>query len=130
MNPSAQRPGERSFGLSVGTATLVMAGLLWWRAYPRAAAVAGVIGVLLIAGGLVAPAALRLPSRVWWRFAIILGWINSRILLTVFFFLVLTPVGCVLRLVGRSPLRSVRPSTNWSGYDARRRGSRHYENLY
>jgi hypothetical protein len=130
MNLSGQRPSERSFGLSVGTASLVFAGLLIWRAHPRAAEVAGVAGVLLLAGGLLAPAALRIPNRLWWRFAMVLGWINSRILLTVFFFLVLTPVGCVMRLAGRSPLRSVSRRTNWSGYGARRRGSRHYEHLF
>lgn len=130
MNPSGQRPSERSFGLSVGTVSLVFAGLLSWRAHPRAAAAAGIVGLLLLTGGLLAPAALRIPNRLWWRFATVLGWINSRILLTLFFFLVLTPVGCLLRLVGRNPLRSLRPGTNWSGYDARRRGSRHYEHLY
>lgn len=129
MNPG-QRPSERSFGLSVGTVSLLFAGLLTWRAHPRAAVVAGTLAIVLLAGGLLAPAALRIPNRVWWRFATALGWINSRILLTAFFFLVLTPVGCLLRLFGRSPLRSVRPDTNWSGYDARRRGSRHYEHLY
>lgn len=130
MNHPGQRPSERSFGLSVGTVSLLFAGLLAWRGHPRAAAAAGIVGILLLAGGLLAPTALRLPNRLWWRFATVLGWVNSRILLTVFFFLVLTPVGCLLRLFGRSPLRSVHPGTNWSGYDARRRDSRHYEHLY
>ena len=123
-------PTERSFGLSVGTASMAFGALLTWRGHHRAGSVVAVIGVVLVCGGLLAPAALRVPNRIWWRFAGVLGWINSRILLTVFFFLVLTPAGCVLRLFGRSPLRSARPDTNWSRYDERRRTSKHYEHLY
>jgi hypothetical protein len=123
-------PSERSFGLSVGTASILLAALLAWRGRERAAMVIAAIGVVLVLGGLVAPTALRGANRVWWRFATILGWINSRILLTVFFFLVLTPTGVVMRLFRRSPLRPVRTDTNWSGYDERRREPRHYEHLY
>ena len=123
-------PGERSFGLSVGTASVVFAGLLLWRGHQRVAMVAASVGVVLVIGGLLAPAALKVPNRLWWRFATVLGWINSRILLTVFFFLVLTPAGLVMRLFGRSPLRAVGPDTNWSGRDDRHRDSKHYEHLF
>jgi hypothetical protein len=123
-------PSERSFGLSVGTAFTALGALLIWRGHQIAGAVSVGIGIVLALGALLAPAALRVPNRVWWRFAGVLGWINSRILLTVFFFVVLTPVGCVMRLFGRSPLRAVRADTNWSVYDERRRDSRHYEHLY
>jgi hypothetical protein len=123
-------PGERSFGLSVGTASVAFGAVLMWRGHDRTGALVALTGAVLVCGGLLAPAALRLPNRVWWRFAGLLGWINSRILLTLFFFVVLTPAGCLMRLFGRSPLRSARPDTNWSGYDERRRDSRHYEHLY
>jgi saxitoxin biosynthesis operon SxtJ-like protein len=123
-------PSERSFGLSVGLASIALAALLAWRGRDRAAMIVAAIGVVLVAGGLVAPAALRLPNRIWWRFATVLGWINSRILLTLFFFAVLTPTGLLMRLFGRSPLRPAHDDTNWSGYDERRRETRHYEHLY
>ena len=123
-------PSERSFGLSVGTAGLVFGALLTWRGHAMVAAVSALTGMVLVCGGLLVPAALRIPNRVWWRFATVLGWVNSRILLTVFFFAVLTPVGGLMRLFGRSPLRAVRPDTNWSGYGERRRDPRHYQHLY
>ena len=126
----SRMPSERSFGLSVGLASLAFGALLTWRGHDRTGALVALTGVILVSGGLLAPAALRIPNRIWWRFASLLGWINSRILLTLFFFVVLTPAGCLMRLFGRSPLRSVRPDTNWSGYDERRRDSRHYEHLY
>jgi hypothetical protein len=130
MSTPGRIPSERSFGLSVGPASLAFGALLAWRGYQRAGTIAAAMGLVLVLGALVAPAALRVPNRIWWRFAIILGWINSRILLTVFFLVVLTPAGWVMRLLGRSPLRSVRTDTNWADYSERRRETRHYEHLY
>jgi hypothetical protein len=123
-------PSERSFGLSVGTASMILGALLTWRGYRQAGAIVAVVGAVLVCGGLLAPRALRLPNRIWWRFAGYLGWFNSRVLLTVLFVLVLTPVGCLMRLFGRSPLRSVGADTNWTSYDQRRRDSTHYKHLY
>ena len=127
---SGRIPSERSSGLSVGAASMAFGALLAWRGHQRAGLVVAIAGIVLVCGGLLAPAMLRVPNRVWWRFATVLGWLNSRILLTVFFFLVLTPAGFVMRLLGRSPLRAVRPDTNWSRCDESRRTSKHYEHLY
>lgn len=130
MTTPGRIPTERSFGLSVGPASLAFAGLLAWRGHPRAAVAVAAIGLLLIVAALTVPAALAAPNRIWWRFATVLGWINSRVLLTVFFFIVLTPVGWVMRLAGRNPLRPARRDSNWTGYNERHREARHYEHLY
>ena len=53
---------------------------------------------------------------------------NARILLTIFFALVLTPVGVVMRLFGRNPLRPVRADSNWGAYPAR--SAKHYEKMF
>ena len=39
------------------------------------------------------------------RFAVLLGHVNSRVLLTLVYYLVVTPYGVVSRLVRRDPLR-------------------------
>jgi len=124
-------PTERSFGICVGLACTVLGALSWWRDHPLPASILTVLGVALIVGGLVAPAALRVPNRIWWRFAHILGWVNARILLTLFFVLVLTPVGYLTRLFGRDPLRRrTRMASNWTPSPERRRSTSHYEQLY
>lgn len=130
MSHFGKMPGERTFGVSVGTVVLALAAWLAWRGSAPLAGWLAAIGLVLIISGVMAPAVLRIPNRVWWRMATVLGWINTRVLLGAFFFLILTPTGLVMRLFGRSPLRTLRSDTNWSPCDPQRRGARHYERLY
>ena len=125
---TGHRPTERTFGVSVGTVALCVGALASWRRHPTAGVALLIAGALLSTLGRLAPSALRIPNRIWWRFAQALGWVNARILLTVFFAVVLTPVGVLLRLLGRSPLRPLRADSNWGAYPAR--GSRHYERMF
>jgi len=127
---TGNRPTERSFGISVGSVTAGVAALLWWRGYPAAGVVPAIVGTLLIVLGRFAPAALRAPNRIWWRFAQTLGWVNTRILLALFFAVVLTPVGVVMRLFGRNPLRALHAHSNWGPYPARRRDPKHYDRMF
>ena len=127
---TAGLPTERSFGLSVGGACLAAAAVFRWRGLQIPTAVFLTVGALLVILALVAPSLLRPANRVWWRFAQTLGWVNARVVLTVFFALVLTPVGLTMRLFGRNPLLGSSGQTNWRPYPERRRDSRHYEHLF
>jgi len=40
----------------------------------------------------------------WMAFAFVLGWINTRILLGIFYYLILTPIGLLLRVTGKDLL--------------------------
>jgi Saxitoxin biosynthesis operon protein SxtJ len=127
---SSPIPTERSFGLSVGLACLALAGIAWWRSHNQVFPVLAIIGGVLLAGGIAAPPLLRIPNRLWWRFAQILGWVNARLILTVSFIVVLTPIGFLLRLFGRSPLKAPDGKSTWSAYRSDRRGPTHYEHLF
>lgn len=126
LNP----PTERAFGRGVGGVSLAAGALFLWRGDPAVGLILLVAGSLLVGLALVAPSALRVPNRYWWRFAQVLGWVNARVLLTLFFALVLTPVGVIMRLFGRSPLRPPHAQTNWRAYSVRRRDPKHYEQMF
>lgn len=122
---------ERSFGLSVGVALLLIAGVLFWRGRVQPAEVLAAIGAALAVLGQFLPAALKWPSAVWWRFAMALGYVNARIILTVVFLVVLTPVGLLQRLAGRDPLaRSRRHWPGWVPHPSRYRSGDHYTRMY
>ena len=106
----------RRFGLTVGGMFVLLGCLSWWRGHVRPPVVMWTIGVLLVLPALVVPLALDPVRRVWMRFATVLGEVNSRIILGVFFFLVIAPVGFVLRRLFRDPLDRALDdgkSTNW-----------------
>ena len=92
-----------------GVLALVMSAPQWlswlpWQAKPRA------ILPLLIAGPLVCFVALIVPGlwlrffRLWMKFGNALSWLMTRVILTAFFFLILTPFVLILRLFGKKLL--------------------------
>ncbi|HEU4685551.1 MAG TPA: SxtJ family membrane protein [Nitrospira sp.] len=95
----------RQFGLMVGGIFLVIA--LWplvWRQEPlRSWAL--VVGLVLTLTGAVMPEALRQIYRGWMFLGHVLGWVNTRIILGILFYGIVTPMGIVMKLTGRDPMR-------------------------
>ncbi len=58
------------------------------------------ISSLFILIALAAPKALKFIYIGWMKVGFVLGWINSRIILAVIFYLICTPIGLVMRLFG------------------------------
>ena len=90
----------RRFGLTVGGAFALLGLVSWARGHHIPPLVLGSLAVGLIVPGLVAPRALGPVQRVWMRAAMVIGEFNSRVILGVFYYLVLAPVGLVRRLFG------------------------------
>jgi hypothetical protein len=131
MTAKGPKNPERSFGVSVGIVLCVIAALLWWRGRVTRAEVLGIAGATLLVTGLVYSPLLKYPSAVWWRFSRVLGQVNARVLLTIFFAVVLTPVGAIWRLIGNDPLdRRKDRWRGWSRYPARYRDPNHYSRMF
>jgi hypothetical protein len=121
---------ERNFGRVVGVVTIAAAALQLWRGRPTVAGAAALIGVTLLLAGTWAPAVLVVPNRWWRRLGHALGWVNTRILLSLFFFLVITPVGLIMRLAGKDPLDLRGHGSTWKAYGERVRDPRHFERSF
>jgi hypothetical protein len=107
----AERPSNselRKFGLTVGGAFLVLGAVSWWRGHEWPPRVLWTLGVLLLVPGALFPAVLGPVQRGWMAFATVLGHVNTRIILTVLFYLVMTPVGFIMRLFHDPLDRSLR----------------------
>lgn len=94
----------RRFGLLVGGVLAALGVWLWLRQHPAGPWLAAP-GVLLMLLGAVVPGCLRGIYRVWMGLALVLGLVMSTILLTLFFLLVITPLGLGARLFGKDDLR-------------------------
>lgn len=128
----SERKADRTFGWTVGGAFAVLGALLLWRHRTEAGAVFASLGGALLLLAAVSPGLLAAPHRGWLAFAKILGRVNSAVFMFLTFFLVLTPLGLVLRLLGRDELRrrGRAPVTNWAPYPARNGDPQHYEKIW
>ena len=106
----------------MGVAFLVFGGIAWWRAHPDAARVLGGAGALLLAAGALAPARLGPVHRAWMRLAHAVSRITTPLFMGIVYFGVILPVGLVMRLLGRNPIRH-RPAAGSYWFErSRRRG--------
>ena len=95
---------NRTFGLvmagGLGGLALVRflwsGAVTWWLIGPA---------VLFVTLGLLVPVWLAPVRAVWMKLAAVLGYVNSRILLTILFIVLIVPTALVLRVLGRQPIR-------------------------
>ena len=105
MAPALTSRELRQFGLVMAAALVVVFGLaLPWLfsrplpTWPYAAAGA------LVALALAVPRALGPLHRVWMKVGHALGWVNTRIILSALFFVLVFPIGLLMRLFGKDTI--------------------------
>jgi hypothetical protein len=101
----SDRAELRNFGLIVGGIFGVI-GL--WRPLVRGGnARLWMVGLAmaLILPALAAPQALAPARRAWMAIGSALGWVNTRLVLGLIFFGLITPMSLVFRLVRRDPMK-------------------------
>jgi hypothetical protein len=104
---------DRGFGLTVGgilfAIALVRIGLGWWSSGAVVLGwlewALGGIGVALLLFGLVAPSVLAPLNKAWMKLGLLLFTIVNPIVLGLIFLLTIIPIGLLLRLFGKDPLR-------------------------
>ena len=90
----------RKFGLTVGGVIVLISVLLFY--FEKSLAIYfAVVGAFLVLAGLIYPRILKPLNKVWMGLAITLGFIMSRVILTILFYLVLTPISFIARIFGK-----------------------------
>ena len=102
----------RRFGFTVGLAFLALSAVLLWRGRSRTATVLGALGSLLLLGALLVPTRLGPVERAWMGLAHAISRVTTPIMMSVVYFVVMTPIGLLMRMLGRTPLR--RPAASGS----------------
>jgi hypothetical protein len=102
---AAQRAELRRFGLVVGGVFAALAAYLALRhRHPTLLYGYASLAALLLGGAALAPALLAPVRRAWMSGAAVLGWVNTRLLLSIAYILLVVPIALVLRALGRDPL--------------------------
>jgi hypothetical protein len=132
----SKSPRRRAVGFAIGTAVVFALVALWlWlrKHHPIAAISIGSSGALLLLIAPLWPPGVLAIRWLWMTVAGAIGWVNSRILLGVLFFVVLTPIALLRRALGRPPLDTQwRPGTTPSYFRTRdsEYDAKHYEHLF
>jgi hypothetical protein len=112
--PEPTEPQQlRSFGFIVATGFAVIGLWPWVFRGHNVRVWSVVLSAFLAIPAAVRPAALRHPFRVWMLIGHCLGWTNTRIILSVLYLVIFTPVSLAMRLIGRDSMaRGFEPNIN------------------
>ena len=93
----------REFGITIGIVFIVLGGIALWRgkaAYPYLI----VFGIVFAALGASLPSILKPLQKIWMAIVVIIGFFMSRIILGILFYLVITPIGMIMKISGKDIL--------------------------
>ena len=104
--PELDKKGLREFGLVTGAMIAFLFGLFFpWLLELRIPLWPWILFAVLAIWGLAAPNSLR-PVHYWWmRFALLLSKVTTPIILGIVFYLIISPMGLVMRLLGKDPMQ-------------------------
>jgi hypothetical protein len=100
---SKSRKELRNFGFVMAVALAAIASIVLWQdktAWPYLYALAG----FFLVAGIAFPRVLAPIEWLWMKFAGIMGVIMTHVILGVAYYLIVTPIGVVMKLTGRDPL--------------------------
>lgn len=98
-----KRPPERSFGFLF---TMIFTGLTLWLFLQSGVfyVVLALVSVILLFISIFTPHVLRPINILWFKFGLVLSAIVSPVVMSLVYFVVVTPTGLIMRLLGKDPL--------------------------
>ena len=91
----------RKFGITVGIILILLSGIFLWKEIYSYQILLSV-GVVLCVLGFAVPVVLKPIYWIWMIFGNILGWFMTRVILSLLYYIIITPIGLVSRLFGKS----------------------------
>ena len=122
----------RKFGITIGIFLLIVAGFLFWKG-SETFQILLISGLVLCVFGFAVPIILKPIYWAWMTFATILGWIMTRVILSLLFYIVITPIGVLSRLFGKKFLDikwDKSKDTYWNFRQKKERKIEDYENQF
>lgn len=109
-------PGEkkiRQFGFMLAGFSVLLASWWLWKGHSQRAWILGPLGLIAGLASAALPGTLGAGVyKAWMCVAFAIGSVVSPLLLGLLFYGILTPMGLVMRLIGRDALRLKRPATD------------------
>ena len=118
-NITSTKKDLRNFGFTIGSILLVIALVLFFKEKDSDVYFFS-IGLAFILSGIVLSFILKPFYKIWMTFAVIIGWIMTRIILAILFFFIITAIGILARLFGKDFL-NLKPDNRDSFWNMRNR---------
>ena len=131
-NIKSEKSDLRKFGIIIGVILLVIAGFSLWKE-KESFQIFLTIGAVLCVFSVVIPVILKPIYWMWMIFATILGWIMTRVILSILFYVIITPIGLISRLFGKQFLElkwNEKNSTYWNYRSGNVFGKEKYEKQF
>jgi hypothetical protein len=104
----------RQFGILIGICFLIVSYFIFFK-YGLSYFICIFFVLVIFTFSIFKPAIFNFAYKIWMIIAIILSWIISRIILILFFYMIMTPIGLILRIFKKDIL-DLRFSNSKTGY--------------
>tara|TARA_B100000287_G_scaffold423810_1_gene467579 strand:- start:430 stop:840 length:411 start_codon:yes stop_codon:yes gene_type:complete len=121
----------RSFGYTIGIILLFISAILLYHGNYLHKNLA-IIATIFIGMGVVAPVFLKPIYLIWMTFAVVLGWIMTKIILSVVFYIIITPISFITRLFGEDflSLKKIKNDSHWNNRNSSDEVNQNYEKQF
>lgn len=122
----------RQFGITIGIILGLLGVWFLWHGKEWYSLLFIVSGVFLFLG-IVLPLLLKPIHKLWMSLAVLIGWIMTRVIITILFYLIVTPIGLLARLCGKDFLNTKldrNVDSYWLPRKAVKCDKRKYENQF
>lgn len=115
MNNSNSAAKElRDFAFTLSCALGFLGGVILWRK-GEIGFLFWVIGMVILSMGLLRPRLLVPINKVWMGISFLMGFFMTHLILALMYYLIFTPVGLVMKTLGKDPL-SLKHDPNVKSY--------------
>tara|TARA_A100001015_G_C15015534_1_gene725307 strand:+ start:1963 stop:2373 length:411 start_codon:yes stop_codon:yes gene_type:complete len=121
----------RSFGITMGIILFFISGLLMYYDKESYQLIA-IIASTFIGIGFILPMLLKPIYFVWMIFAAVLGWVMTRVILSIVFFFIITPISFLTKLLGEDflALKKSNSESYWNYRDSSEELNQNYEKQF
>lgn len=94
----------RKFGITIGIFLLIIGSIFWLKSIESYNYLL-TIGGCILGFGLLIPIILRPIFIIWMSFAAVMGFVMTRVILSLIFYLIFSPVSITLKIIGKELLQ-------------------------
>ncbi len=99
-NIKSDKSEWKKFGMTMGVILTLIGLFMFWKRNDYFAYVF-LLGALFFISGLFLPSLLKPVFKVWMALSVVMGYMMTRIIMVIIFYLIVTPIGFIASLTGK-----------------------------